>query len=82
MKKSKKKPDFNDYFEKTDFGDVVSTKELQKVQFELQPKDQLISLRISKDLLKLLKLAASKQGTKYQKLVRLILEKNIGNYIQ
>lgn len=81
MKKSKKKTDFNDYFEKTDFGDVLQKKDVQKIQFELQPKDQLISLRISKDLLKLLKLAASKQGTKYQKLVRLILEKNIGKYV-
>lgn len=76
----KNEKDFNEFFEKTDFGDYLEPKDIKKMKFELKPKDKLISLRVSSEFLMLLKKAAKKNHTKYQKLIRSILEDNISRY--
>lgn len=87
MKKSLKKilktdnKNFLEDFANTDFGNYLSAGDVKKIDFSLRKQDQLVTFRVSLDLLSLLKQAATKQKTKYQKLMRLILEKNIGNYV-
>lgn len=71
---------FLEDFDKTDFGDYPSVSNIKKINFSLRKQDQVVTLRVSAELLALLKKAAAKQKTKYQKLVRLILEKNITTY--
>lgn len=64
-------------FENTDFGESLNVDDLHKVNFALQGQDKLITLRVSSNLLALLKMAAAKHKTRYQKLMRLILEQEI-----
>lgn len=64
------------------FGRTASNDDgfaLEKLR--LKKQDRLISLRLSSDLIGLLKTAATKHNTKYQKLIRNILEENIKTYL-
>lgn len=87
MKKSLKKilspnnKNFLDDFDNTDFGGYLGAQDVQKIDFSLRKQDKLVTLRVSSELLALLKKAATKHKTKYQKLMRLVLEKNIAGYV-
>ena len=50
------------------------THDARRVSFELRPKDKVISLRLSKDLLDAVKGKANKLGIDYQKWIRIALE--------
>jgi predicted DNA binding CopG/RHH family protein len=89
MKKNPKKEkplsesDYTEYIENTDFGAQLSSGELVPVNlnFNLKAQDRLISIRLSSELIELLKQTAKKHKTKYQKLIRAILEENIVHYL-
>ncbi len=51
------------------------THEAKRVSFELKPKNKVISLRISEDLLAEVKKKADKLGIDYQKYIRIVLER-------
>lgn len=68
-------------FDDTDFGDYLDTDDVQRLNFSLRTQDKLVTLRLSSELLSLLKKATVKHKTKYQKLMKLILEKNITRYV-
>lgn len=76
--------EFAEFVENNDMSGYIASGELKRVRFnfKLRPKDQLISFRLSGALLATLKLAAAKHKTKYQKLIRHILEENIGKYLK
>lgn len=78
---SRNNKNFENDFEATDFGDYLEAGDVKTIDFSLRKQDKLITLRVSNDLLQMLKKAADKHHTKYQKLMRLILEKNIGSYV-
>ena len=81
LKKTKSRKAFQDFFEKTDLGDYLEPKDLKPFQLHLRSQNRLISFRLSSDLLHMLKQAAEKHHTKYQKLIRSILEENISHYL-
>jgi predicted DNA binding CopG/RHH family protein len=72
MKKSKK----NNMTEKDplarDLSDLITNGKWRPINdfFKYQPKNKTITLRISEDLLAILKKMAEKQKTDYQKLIR------------
>jgi len=68
--------------ERNDLGDYLESKDLKPSHFRLKNQDRLISLRVSSDFLALLKKAAEKHHTKYQRLIKSILEENIGDYLR
>lgn len=72
---------FDEFVEKTDLGDYIEASDLKTVSFHFKAQDRLISLRLSSDLLKLLKKAAIKHNTKYQKLIKSILEEHVQGYL-
>ena len=47
------------------------------VSFEFAPKDETISIRLSKGLLEAIKVAAAKRGIGYQKLIRESIERAV-----
>lgn len=51
---------------------------LKKIHFELMPKNKTISLRISEELLEVIKEQAEEEGLDYQKWIRKSLEESIG----
>ena len=55
----------------------IHPKNFKPMQFELKPKNQTVTVRISEDLLKAVKLKAKKQGIHYQKLIRQALEESL-----
>jgi predicted DNA binding CopG/RHH family protein len=58
-----------------DLSDMLENGHWEKVKFELRPKNKVITLRLSEDLLELVKLEAKKCGLDYQKFIRLSLER-------
>lgn len=80
--KLKSRKSFGEFVEKTDLGNFLETKDLKPMHLRLKNQDRLISFRLSSSLLKLLKTAAQRQHTKYQRLIRSILEENISSYLQ
>jgi predicted DNA binding CopG/RHH family protein len=48
-----------------------------RLQFEFQPKEKSINLRISEDLLKAVQTHAKQQGIPYQRYIRQVLERAI-----
>ncbi|MBF0493460.1 MAG: hypothetical protein HQM15_11875 [Deltaproteobacteria bacterium] len=60
----------------------MEAKDLKPMNIRLKNQDRLISLRVSSDFLSLLKKAAEKHRTKYQRLIKSILEENIGHYLR
>lgn len=68
-------------FDQTDFGEYLQPEDVKKIDFSLRKQDKLVTLRVSAELLSTLKNAAFKHKTKYQKLMRLILEKNVALYL-
>lgn len=81
MPSMKNRKDFIKFFEETDLGDYLESDDLRPVDFRLKNQDRSISLRLSSKLLGLLKKAATTHGTKYQRLIRSILEENVGRYL-
>ena len=59
---------------KKDLSSYIHSKNFKPMRFELKPKNQTVTLRVSKELLKALKIKAKKQGIHYQKLMRQALE--------
>ena len=82
LPKLKSRKSFAKFVDETDLGDYLEAKDLKPVNIRLKNQDCTISLRISSDLLKLLKKAADKHHTKYQRLIKSILEENIGHYVR
>ena len=60
-----------------DLSKYLSKKSFSKVSFEFSPKDTSISLRLSSDLLRAVKLASKKRGVSYQKYIREALEQSL-----
>jgi len=60
---------------KQDLSSYIHSKNFHSTKFELNPKNQTITIRISEGLLKALKSKAKRQGIHYQKLMRQALEK-------
>ncbi len=79
--KLKSRKAFGEFVEKTDLGDYLESKDLKKIPLHFKAQDRLISLRVSSDLLGLLKKAATKQRIKYQRLIKSILEEHVGGYL-
>lgn len=77
MKKLNKKINKTKDFLDQDLTSFVENTNWKKVKFELLPKNKLISLRISEELLNQLKKKATKNNIDYQKLIRLILEQSL-----
>ena len=82
LPKLKSRKDFGKFIDKNDLGDYLESKDLKPMHIRLRNQDRLISLRVSSGLLGLLKKAAEKYHTKYQRLIKSILEENIGNYLR
>jgi predicted DNA binding CopG/RHH family protein len=57
-----------------DLSNLIENGNWKKVKFELMPKNKLISLRLSEDMLKKIKQKAKQQNIDYQKFIRLVLE--------
>jgi len=77
MKKSLKKIKTNKEAENIlnqDLSPYINSKNFKPVRFELKPKNQTVTIRMSESLLKALKTKAKKQGIHYQKLMRQALE--------
>ncbi|MBI3541207.1 MAG: hypothetical protein HY073_03605 [Deltaproteobacteria bacterium] len=72
---------FKKFFEKEDLGDYLSADDLKPANLHLKSQDQMISIRLSSHLLALLKKAAQGHHTKYQRLIRSILEENVSQYL-
>ena len=78
MKKHLKKIKTNKEAEKLlnkDLSDYIHSGNFKKVHFELYPKDQTVTIRMSEPLVKALKSRAKAKGINYQKLIRQALEK-------
>lgn len=82
LPKFKSNKAFGEFVEKNDLGDYLDAKDLKPAHFRLKSQGRLISLRVSVDLLDLLKKAAEKHHTKYQRLIKSILEENVGAYLR
>ena len=77
MKKLNKKINKTKDFLDQDLTAFVENTNWKKVKFELLPKNKLISLRLSEELLNQLKKKANENNIDYQKLIRLILEQSL-----
>ncbi len=77
MKKLNKKINKTKDFLDQDLTSFVENTNWKKVKFELLPKNKLISLRLSEELLNQLKKKANENNIDYQKLIRLILEQSL-----
>ena len=78
MKKNLKKIKTNKSAEKLfnkDLADYIHSGNFKKIHFELYPKDQTVTIRMSESLVKALKKRAKAEGINYQKLMRQALEK-------
>ena len=78
MKKNLKKIKTNKEAEKLlsqDLSPYIHSENFKPMQFELKPKNQTVTIRMSGELLKALKNKSKKQGIHYQKLIRQALEK-------
>lgn len=60
-----------------DLSPLLQNASWQKVRFELKPKDRVVTIRVSEDLLNAIKDAAEKRGVNYQKWIRLLLEEGL-----
>lgn len=60
---------------KRDLSDYMNRDNFTFTSFEFAPKNRNITLRISDGLLRALKIAASKHGTNYQRIVRQAIER-------
>lgn len=83
MKKSLKKDrsDYIAYFDKTDFGDLMSIAKMKKNNLQFKEVDKSVMLKVPEHLLNTIKKTAKKQGVQYQRLMRLVLEKGISFYL-
>lgn len=81
LPKFKSSKAFEKFFEKTDLGDYLEPQDFKKISLHFKNQDRLISLRVSSELLALLKKAALKHKTKYQRLIKSILEENVQAYL-
>ena len=80
MKKKLKKLKTNKEAEKLlskDLSPYIHSENFKHTQFELKPKNQTVTIRMSENLLKALKSKSKKQGIHYQKLIRQALEKSL-----
>ena len=59
---------------KKDLSDYIHSGNFKKIHFELYPKNQTVTIRMSRPLLKALKNRAKTKGISYQKLMRQKLE--------
>lgn len=82
LPKLKSRKSFGKFVEKNDLGTYLEANDLKASHIRLKNQDRLISLRVSSDFLDLLKKAAQKHHTKYQRLIKSILEENIGAYLR
>ncbi len=82
LPKLKSKKAFKEFVDKNDLGNYLEAKDLKPTRIRLKNQDRSISLRVSSDFLDLLKKAAQKHHTKYQRLIKSILDENIGNYLR
>ncbi len=82
LPKLKNRKSFGKFVEKNDLGDYLESKDLKPSHIRLRNQGRLISLRLSSEFLDLLKKAAEKHHTKYQRLIKSILEENIGAYLR
>ena len=57
-----------------DLSDYIHSGNFKKVHFELYPKNQTVTIRMSEPLIKALKKRAKTKGISYQKLMRQALE--------
>ncbi|HBF13732.1 MAG TPA: hypothetical protein DDW49_10195 [Deltaproteobacteria bacterium] len=79
--KFKSQKAFDKFLETTDLGDYLEPSDFKKVTFKFRNQDRVISLRISSSLLELLKKATAKHNTKYQRLIKSILEEHVVSYL-
>jgi predicted DNA binding CopG/RHH family protein len=77
MKKSNKKLNKQKDILDNDLTSLIESSPWRKVKFELMPKNKLISLRISEELLVELKKKARENQIDYQKFIRLVLEQAV-----
>jgi len=78
MKKKLKKLKTNKAVEKLlnqDLSSYIHSENFKPMRFELKPKNQTVTIRMSEELLKALKNKSKKEGIHYQKLIRQALEK-------
>jgi predicted DNA binding CopG/RHH family protein len=64
-------------FLQQDLSDYLHSGNFKPVDFEFQPKQKSINLRISEELLKAVQATAKRQGVPYQRFIRHALEKAI-----
>ena len=80
MKKHLKKMKTNKSVEgvlNQDLSPYIHSGNFAPMRFELKPKNQTVTVRMSEELLKAVKNKAKKQGIPYQKLIRQALEKSV-----
>lgn len=58
-----------------DLSDLLSKGNWQRVKFELRPKNRVVTIRMSGELLNAVKERAKESGLDYQKFIRLALER-------
>ncbi len=57
-----------------DLSDYISAENLAPFPFEYKPKQKLVNLRISEELLSAVRAAARRRGIPYQRYIRQVLE--------
>ncbi len=78
----KTKKAFDKFISNTDLGDYLEENDLVSLPLHFKKQDKVISLRVSNELLQLIKKAANKHKVKYQKLIKSILEENLSYYLK
>ena len=59
----------------SDLSHLLAEGTWQKVRFEFKPKNKVVTIRMSEELLEAIKKQAKKSGIDFQKFIRLTLEK-------
>ena len=61
-------------FLEQDLSDYIDKKNFRPASFELAPKNKVVTIRFSEQLLEMVKSLAKEQGVDYQKLIRQAVE--------
>jgi predicted DNA binding CopG/RHH family protein len=61
-----------------DLSDYLHSDNFKHVNFEFQPKDKTVNLRLSEEMLKTVKAVSKKEGIPYQRYIRRAIEKSLG----
>ncbi|MCC5602905.1 CopG family antitoxin [Nostoc favosum] len=61
-----------------DLSDYIHADNFKPVNFEFQPKDKNVNIRLSEKMLEAVKTVAKKEGIPYQRYIRKAIERSLG----